>query len=167
MDWSAVAIVLATTLGPVLAVWASEYRQKKNAEDQRREWVFRTLWATRAIRLHQDHVAALNQIDLAFPAQYFPKVAEAWNIYLGHLNTPMGSTEAGCLQWGKTGADLFINLVHQMASDIGISLPMNVVKLSVYHPEAHVSMEERQKEIQTLLAELLRGDRAINVKTKE
>lgn len=40
IDW---AVLLATLLGPILAVWASEWRQRRRALYDRKEWVFRTL----------------------------------------------------------------------------------------------------------------------------
>ena len=50
IDWSAIAIVGATILGPVLAVWASEIRQRHRQGQDRKEWVFRTLMTTRSNR---------------------------------------------------------------------------------------------------------------------
>lgn len=166
MDWSALAIVLATALGPVLAVWASEYRQEKRAVSERRKWVFHTLWATRTSRLSQDHVAALNQIDLAFPAKDFPKISEAWGLYLAHLNIQAAATEAGQTLWFQTASNLLSDLVHLMASDIGYPLPKTLVN-SAYYPGAHVSLEQDQAELKKMLLELLRGERALPVKTKE
>ena len=74
MDWSAVAIVLATILGPILAVWASEIRQRNRQAQDRKEWVFRTLMTTRSTRMSLDHVSALNHIDFAFPQDKHPQI---------------------------------------------------------------------------------------------
>ena len=60
IDW---AVVFATLAGPILAVWASEWRQQHRAVRERKEWVFRTLMSTRAARLRIEHVGAINQID--------------------------------------------------------------------------------------------------------
>lgn len=37
IDW---AVVFATLAGPILAVWASEWRQQRRALHERKEWVF-------------------------------------------------------------------------------------------------------------------------------
>ena len=73
INWSAIAIIIATCAGPILAVWASEIRQLRKQNRDRREWVFRTLMTTRSTRLHPDHVSALNHIDFAFPQKILPK----------------------------------------------------------------------------------------------
>lgn len=78
IDW---AVVFATLSGPILAVWASEWRQQRRALHERKEWVFRTLMSTRAARLRIEHVAAINQIDFAFPRQSCASVQDAWGLY--------------------------------------------------------------------------------------
>jgi hypothetical protein len=63
VDWSLkvtdLAIILATFAGPILAVWASELRQQRKAENDRKLLVFRTLMSTRAARLRFEHVNAV------------------------------------------------------------------------------------------------------------
>ena len=80
IDWSIkatdVAIVFATIVGPILAIWASEFRQKNRQNQERKEWVFRTLMTTRSARLHPDHILALNYIDFAFHKN--SEVIDAW-----------------------------------------------------------------------------------------
>ena len=71
IDWTLkitdLAIVGSTLAGPILAVWASEWRQERKALHERKEWVFRTLWSTRSAKLRPEHVQALNHIDFAYP----------------------------------------------------------------------------------------------------
>jgi len=57
IDW---AVVFATLAGPILAVWASEWRQRRRAVHERKEWVFRTLMTTRGAKMQPLHVEALN-----------------------------------------------------------------------------------------------------------
>lgn len=58
IDFTALAIVIATISGPILAVWASEIRQHRRQASDRREWIFRTLMTTRSSRLNPDHITA-------------------------------------------------------------------------------------------------------------
>lgn len=89
IDWTIkmtdVAIVFATLVGPILAVWASERRQQQKTAKDRKEWVFRTLMSTRGAKLRQEHVAAINHIEFAFPRQSCPSVDDARSLYRKHL----------------------------------------------------------------------------------
>ena len=84
IDWlikaTDIAIVFATLAGPILAIWASEWRQKNRQNQERKEWVFRTLMTTRSARLHPDHIQALNHILFSFPNQ--AEIKDAWGYIL-------------------------------------------------------------------------------------
>ena len=49
-------LVLATLLGPVLAVQAQKFVERWREANERRHGVFKTLMATRAARLSPDHI---------------------------------------------------------------------------------------------------------------
>ena len=51
MDWSAISIVIATVMGPILAVQAQKYLERQRAQKRAKDTIFRTLVATRATRL--------------------------------------------------------------------------------------------------------------------
>ena len=125
IDW---AVVCATIAGPILAVWASEWRQQRKLLHDRKEWVFRALWSTRSVNLHPDHVQALNNIDFAFPQKDFPKIADAWGLYFAHLCTPMGESKDSRLSWNETANNLLANLVHLMAIELKIPFSKTQVK---------------------------------------
>ena len=124
IDWTIkttdVAIVIATIIGPILAVWASEWRQARKALHDRKEWVFRTLWSTRSANLHPDHVSALNHIDFTFPEKDYPQIADAWHLYQAHLNTDQGQTQDSIVRWNEKASSLLEDLIYLMASDLGI-----------------------------------------------
>lgn len=168
MDWSAVAIVLATMLGPVLAVWASEYRQQHRALHERKEWVFRTLMSTRAARLHIEHVAAINQIDFAFPRQSCASVQDAWGLYRQHLRHPDSLSEGAIRQaWQNKANDLLAELLHQMATDLDIPFSKSEITDNSYYPDAYVLDEITERETRRLLLEVLRNGRPINIRPIE
>src|SRR5712691_10499658 len=89
LDWSIAAIVIATVMGPILAVQAQKYLERYRDQKRVKDSIFRVLMATRANRLASDHVQALNGIELAFygGGNKEKKVREAWKAYLDHLNT--------------------------------------------------------------------------------
>jgi hypothetical protein len=47
MDWSAVAIVIATVMGPILAVQAQKYLERHRDQKRAKDTIFRVLMATK------------------------------------------------------------------------------------------------------------------------
>ena len=167
MDWSVkvtdIAIVLATVAGPILAVWASEWRQARSASRDRQEWVFRTLWSTRSTGLNPDHVAAINHIEFAFPKDRFPTIDDAWRLYQDHLQTEQGKTEDSLARWREKANGLLVNLVHLMATVLGYPFDKSAVTKPSYYPEAYAINEARQRAIQDATLAVLQGRAAIAV----
>jgi hypothetical protein len=164
IDWTAVAIVSATILGPILAVWASEIRQHRKQARDRREWVFRSLMTTRSSRLNPDHVAALNHIDFAFPQRSYPKIADAWGLYYAHLHSPQGTTQESLDRWTEAGYNLLVELLHQMANVLNIPFSKTSIQKSAYYPQGYVFTEQQQNELRALVLEVLKGDRPISIR---
>jgi len=163
MDWSAVAIVIATVMGPILAVQAQKYLERHRDQKRARDTIFRVLMATRATRLSGEHVQALNGIELAFygGGKKEKKVLEAWTAYHDHLNTKFAKEAAA--EWGIRQADLFIDLLHVMAVSLGYDFDKTHIKNSWYAPEAHGTIEQELNVIRGALAEILTGRRSIPV----
>ena len=161
IDW---AVVFATLVGPVLAVWASEWRQQRRSLHERKEWVFRTLMTTRSTPLRQEHVAALNHIDFAFPQKSYPAIADAWGLYFTHLNTPRGDTPDSGSRWEETANNLLADLIHLMASDLKIPFSKTQIKKPAYYPSGYVFTEAQQNELRALLLEVLKNGRPINIR---
>ena len=164
IDWTAVAIVSATILGPILAVWASEVRQHRKAARDRREWVFRSLMTTRSSRMNPDHVAALNHIDFAFPQKSYPQVADAWGLYYAHLHSPSGDSQESINRWTAEGYNLLVELLHQMANVLNIPFSKTSIQKSAYYPQGYVFTEQQQNELRALVLEVLKGDRPISIR---
>jgi hypothetical protein len=165
LDWTSIAIVFATLAGPILAVWASEIRQRRRQDRDRKEWIFRTLWTTKSARLHPDHIQALNNIDFAFPQSKYPLIADAWGLYFAHLNTPRGETDDIRKIWSDTASNLFADLVHLMAKELDIPFSKTQVKQPSYYPELYALTEDQQNELRTLLLDVLKHGRPINIRT--
>jgi hypothetical protein len=160
MTISDFAIVFATLLGPVLAIqaqrWIEVHRERRRAKDQ----IFRTLMATRAASLSQEHVRALNLIELEFGRGKKEKaIMEAWRSYHAHLNTRMSDDEA----WGNRRLDLFIDLLHEMAKYLEYPFDKTQIRTSVYALVAHGAYEEEAEQIRKLLLKLLKGESSLPV----
>ena len=160
--------VFATLMGPILAVQAQKWIERRRERNNRKSVVFHQLMATRANRLSQEHVQALNMIDLAFygrrvvgvhrPTKSEIAVTDAWHEYLDHLH-PGTADEA----WGVRGDELFTNLLNAMAEDVGYSFDRVQLRKGAYSPNAHGQQEAQLQALRRLICEVLAGDRAIKM----
>ena len=104
-DW---LIVIAILLAPVVAVRVETLLELRREKRRRKNLVFETLMGTRADRVSQDHVQALNMIDIEFsrkPSKADQEVVKAWKIYLDHLNDQAAREDKNRLAaWGARGA---------------------------------------------------------------
>lgn len=170
MDWTIkvtdIAIVLATIVGPILAVWAAEWRQQNKAKADRKEWVFRTLMSTRGAKLRPEHVAAINHIEFAFPKSSCPAIEDARSLYRKHLRSPDSVSEVeGVRQaWGNKANELFAELLYLMAQDLKIPFTKSDITEESYHPDAHLFNELELREIRTLVLQVLKNGRPINIR---
>jgi len=170
IDWSVkatdVAIVFATVVGPILAVWAAEWRQKRKAQSDRREWVFRTLMTTRGARLSPDHVAAINHIEFAFPRGEFAEIDDARALYRKHLrSTDSASPEPAVRQaWFNRANELFAEMLHRMARSLGVSFPKSEITEESYYPDAFALSEAELNEIRALSLQVLKHGRPLNIR---
>lgn len=165
IDWSVkatdIAIVFATLVGPILAIWASELRQKSRQNQERKEWVFRTLMTTRSSRLHPDHIQALNHIAFVFADH--KEIVDAWGLYFAHLKTDQGLTQDSQSRWQENSNTLLADLLHLMAKDLNISFSKTDIIQPSYYPRGYELTEAEQQELRRLLLELLRNERSINM----
>ena len=96
METSAILMVIATALSPLIAVQVTRYLDDRNEQRGRKLAIFKTLMATRAYTLAPAHVDALNRIDLEFSAKRKSEkaVLDVWQQYLDHLSNKALSPEA-------------------------------------------------------------------------
>lgn len=168
-DW---VMVGATVLGPILAVQAQKMVERIQAGQSQREAVFKALMATRGSRLSEEHVAALNMIDLVFYGRGDGKrnrrdeaVIEAWRAYLDHLSidyNKVAEDQVGALAIKRE--DLFSDLLFAIAQRVGYRFTKVQIRKGLYLPNAHEAMEQKRQEIQSVLPDLIAGRRPLSVK---
>lgn len=168
-DW---VIVGATLLGPILAVQAQKMVERFQAGQSQREAVFKALMATRGSRLSEEHVAALNMIDLVFYGKGDGKrnrrddaVIDAWRAYLDHLSIDyhkVAQDQMAAL--GIKREDLFSDLLFAIAQRVGYRFTKVQIRKGLYLPNAHEAMEQKRQEIQSVLPDLLAGRRPLAIK---
>jgi hypothetical protein len=156
------AIVAATFLGPIAAVGVSIWRERRNRSYDRQLWVFRTLMATRRMHLSNDHVTALNQIELEFRAN--KEVQQAWADYHAHIEAgkfAIGSDEYR--KWDAERIDILAQLIASIGTAMGFKYGELQIKKGGYAPEGWAYRDARMGEVQELVRDLLRGNRALRV----
>lgn len=163
---SDLAIIFATLVGPILAVWAAEWRQQSKVERDRREWVFRTLMSTRGARLLQEHVAAISHIEFAFPKSQYPGIDDARVLYRKQLRSRDSLSEDPAVRqaWQNRANDLFTDLLHLMALSLKVPFTKSEITEESYHPDAYFVSELELQQIRTLTLAVLRDGKPINIR---
>ena len=150
--------VVSVLLSPLLALQASLWFHRRRERRDRRFFVFQTLMRTRAVRLSQDHVQALNRIDLDFYGsdENAKAVTSAWKEYLECLDpanqTPPDRSDA-----------LFMNLLVAMGKCLQYDFDRTDIKRAAYLPIGHSEIETDLAKIRRGFADLLEYKKALPV----
>ena len=161
---------MATIAGPILAVQAQKMVERFRERRVRKLWIFHTLMATRANRTANEHVQALNMIDLSFYGSKIfwiqrrtkkeQAVLDAWTDYRTQLNTA-AQPDVGV--WSGKCDELFINLLHAISCDMGFSFDRVQLKTGSYTPIAHGDFMAEQTATRKLWLEVLKGTRPLKM----
>jgi hypothetical protein len=164
-DW---LVIIATVLGPILAVQAQKVVERYRERRSRKLNLFAQLMATRAARLSPDHVQALNMIDLVFygnrrlgklhRSKHEQAVLDAWKEYLDSLGNP-GSGEA---TWNARD-EIFTNLLYAIAQDVGLRFDRVQLKRGAYTPQAHEDLELEHRAIRKHVISTLSGEHPLKM----
>jgi hypothetical protein len=111
------AVVLATIVGPIAAVFITRWNDQRREARNRLLHVYRILMATRRSNVSQDHVAAINLVEVEFHG--VKPVIEAWSAYLTHLNTTSADDQAKA--WNDRRSELLAILLVKIAAHLGIT----------------------------------------------
>ncbi|WP_152082732.1 DUF6680 family protein [Enterobacter oligotrophicus] len=176
MNWAlAIATIFATLFSPLLAVRVQKLIEKHSEKRNIKVNIFTELMATRstAARLSNEHVRALNMIDLAFygdikrsiskRTKSEKKVLDAWKEYFTHLCTHCPENESGNTLWNQTSDRLFVNLLSVMAEDIGYDFDRVHLQNAIYIPVAHGQMNLDNQKIRKGLASIFSGETALKM----
>lgn len=157
-DW---LMIVAVLTGPVLAVQAQKWIEKSREKRVRKLWILDTLMATRRTRLVQEHVRALNMIDLAFKGKTDKKVKTAWKAYLDHLYQPF--EKDGLKDWHSKGEEYFTGLLYEMSQALGYDFDKTYLKRSIYAPKAYDEQELASLAIRDNLVRILIGEKSLPI----
>jgi hypothetical protein len=169
MEWklqfSDIAIICATLLGPVLAIQVQKYLERLHNQQQRRVWIFKTLMNTRAAPVSQAHVEALNAVAIEFYGRErkLKQIVKVWKTYIDHL-TPSSAMPID--RWAERKEELFLDLLAQMAEYLGYDFNKVEIKKEIYAPSAHARIESDQETIRQGLVKLFGGEFAVPIDVK-
>jgi hypothetical protein len=142
-DSTAFFTILAVLLGPIFAVQAQKWIERRREERNRKLWLFRELMATRGSRISTRHVDALNTIDLEYsPTNEKQKaVHEAWRLYFDALNTP-APDPLNPSAYFQNRDDLFVSMMYAMAKFLGFHFDKVAIKRNSYTPIGQGHLED-------------------------
>lgn len=150
------AVVLATIVGPVSAVFITRWNDQRREARNRLLHVYRVLMATRRSAVSQDHVAAINLVEVEFHG--VKSVIEAWSAYLTHLNTAAPSNaEEHTKAWNDRRSELLAMLLVKIAAHLGITKGEIEILHGGYAPQAWVTREARLDAVQDYAIRLSEG----------
>ena len=161
--WMGLATIVAVLLGPVIAVLASRHLDHRRADKTRKMDIFRALMRTRGMRLGQDHVEALNLVEVEFVGH--PSILEAWNNYLSNLGEELPPAE----QKHRFDAAvrrrdaLLTTLIYEIANAVGIRVQQLDILDGNYVPQGWQDTEWEHQLARRGLINVLYGKTAISI----
>ena len=131
--------------------------------------------ANRATRLADEHIRALNLIDLEFRQRIIPSkkdraVISAWRDLFGELTQGLrdGETDQTVINaWNSRCNEFYVKLEAALALAVGFRFSDEELRRSIYYPRGHGEREIAQLTIMHNLKRLLEGQSAINMRVTE
>jgi hypothetical protein len=152
-----IAIVMATLLGPVLAVMVTRHVDARRQIRDRRLEVFRSLMGSRRAPLSPERVKALNMVEIEFHG--IASVEAAYRDVMAHINMPRPLPHG----WGERHRTLLTKLLSEMAKVLGYELQQLDVLEGGYYPQGFVDIEVEQQLVRQALIDVLSGRRPLVV----
>ncbi|WLB58046.1 DUF6680 family protein [Bradyrhizobium japonicum] len=168
-------VVLATLLGPVVAVQTQKWIERASERGRRRQWIFTALMANRATRLSDEYVRALNLIDLEFSPKRFGgaadrRVINAWRALFGELgNAPSDDNQDLNLAraWNERVTERLVDLLSEMSTALGYTFSEEELRRGIYYPKGRVDLEQSQIAIMHGLSKIVQGTASLPMKITE
>lgn len=171
MEYKDFVMTAAVIIGPVLAVQAQKIIEQFRERKQSRLNIFKTLMATRAQKLHREHVQALNMIDIEFYGRKIPclkiryqtkkeqAITHAWKGYNSHLNKIHDFPDINI--WTSKSDDLFTDLLYALSQAMNYDFDKVQLQRDCYRPIAHGNLETTQANILKGLEKIFSGENSL------
>ena len=145
-------------LGPVFAVALTLWRNRADAIYDRRLYVFRTLMSTRKIAISNDHVNALNLVEVDF--YNCEKVVKAYKEYKEHLHvTNQPEDEV----WNEKKEKLLAQLLFTMGTVLKFNIPAMEIFKGGYAPKGWAHRDALQIGTHQFVNDLAEGKKLMPI----
>jgi len=149
------AVVLATFMGPILAVFVTRWVDDRRLKQSRKLETFRILIRTRRAQLSHDFVAALNMVEIDFFNA--PKVLSTHAELMRHLSASADE------KWLDKTPRLVARLLYAMGQNVGYTMEQLDILEGGYIPQAMVDEETEQQRLRESLIQVLAGGKPLPV----
>lgn len=160
--WMGFFTIIAILVGPVIAIQLTRWLDRRGADKERKLAIFRTLMRTRGLRLHQDHVEALNLVEVEFIKR--KKVVEAWKEYFSHLCADPSPVDDNVLLLSKERDELLTRLISEIAAVLDIKIEQLDILRKNYVPQGWADDDWQQRVARMGLINVLYGRAPIAVR---
>ena len=141
-DWLSAGAILLSAIAAIIAVFVSSHINRKEQQRNSKLAIFKTLMMTRMYKLSQEHVAALNAIEIEFHDQ--KAIIEAWVKYFENLSgdsTPEKRNR------------LFAKLVAEIAKNLGMRIEqLDILNENYDNHTFHIFFNEIIKNIDEIIS---------------
>lgn len=177
MTTNEILTLIALVAGPVCAVFITRHLDDQRAFKARRMDVFRTLMRTRRAVLSQDHIGALNLVEIEFAEDQ--KVLTAWKALFTHFGTTQPRRDEEKIEGVTEKAEidkrneafgtrlveerqrLLAKLLHAMAQVLGFKIEQLEIFEGGYTPQFWANIETEQDIIRKFVVDLAHGRRVL------
>lgn len=163
MDENTLGIIIATFLGPVAAVLVTRTVDRLHDRERRRLEVFRELMRSRRMALSQDHVRALNLVEIEFHRD--KKVMDAMKALMSQFETGYGANKT--LEELNAANERTEALRTALLSAIARTLKYNFEQMEIlrggYTPQGWAAEIDEQTVIRQGLAAVFKGRLSIPI----
>lgn len=156
-----VVTVIAIVYGPIRAVRLTRELDQSRERKSRKYAILSDLMRTRRARIDPVHVGALNLIELEFYGQ--KGVIDAFRAYSKSLATREPSDENDVERFYQERDDLFIELLQQIAEELGYTFDKRDLAKLGYFPEGLSRYQNNADANAALMREVLEGRRALPI----
>ncbi len=169
MNLSDYLTIVAILFAPIIAIVVGKYLDDRKEKKEAKLWIFRSLMATRAVPMSQEHVRALNMIDVNFYGEdtKSKKVVEAWNLLRDNFYKNVDTTSTALLtQWGDKNQELLMELLQKMAEYLNFSFDKTAIKNTSYFPKGYGETEDELMFIRKGFVEMIKGNSTLPIEVR-
>ena len=152
--------IIAIIIGPIAAVVITLWWGSQNEKRRRKTEILASLMRTRATPLSDEHVGALNLVQLEFHNRV--PIISAHKSYIEHLNRKLPPVDQQPT-FAAERNNLLLELIAAIGLDLNYNLDKKDLEVLSYCPQAWQNDVWIQRENMRLLSRLLKGERSLHV----